>query len=248
MKKARSILWSFNYAIEGIVYTLRTQRNMRVHMVLAVLVGAGCLLLGIERMQLVAVVFAISLVFVTELVNTAIEAAVDLSVERFDPLAKIAKDVAAGAVLCAAVNALIVAYLVLYEPVRALMQRGLDLVTFSSADLTVIALGLTMLAVLILKAVSREGTWMQGGWPSGHAAIAFGAATMLGFMTGSAGALALGYFIAIPRGAKPCRGRHSHDSAGDSRRASRRAHRHRCLSGILPVTRPRSDATAAKGG
>ena len=128
MKKARSILWSFNYAIEGIVYTLRTQRNMRVHMVLAVLVGGGCLLLGIERMQLVAVVFAISLVFVTELVNTAIEATVDLSVERFDPLAKIAKDVAAGAVLCAAVNALIVAYLILYDPVRALMQRGLDIV------------------------------------------------------------------------------------------------------------------------
>jgi diacylglycerol kinase (ATP) len=197
MKKARSILWSFNYAIEGIVYTLRTQRNMRVHMVLAVLVATGCLALGIERMQLVAVVFAISLVFVTELVNTAIEATVDLSVERFDPLAKIAKDVAAGAVLCAAVNALIVAYLVLFNPVRALMQQGLDLVKFSSADLTVIALGLTMLAVLILKAVSREGTWMHGGWPSGHAAIAFGAATMLGFMTGSAGALALGYFIAI---------------------------------------------------
>jgi len=197
MKKARSIIWSFNYAIEGIVFTLRTQRNMRVHMVLAVLVGAGCLVLGIERMQLVAVVFAISLVFVTELVNTAIEATVDLSVERFDPLAKIAKDVAAGAVLCAAVNALIVAYLVLYEPVRALMQRGLDFVMFSSADLTVIALGLTMLAVLILKAVSREGTWMQGGWPSGHAAIAFGAATILGFMTGSAGALALGYFVAF---------------------------------------------------
>ncbi len=127
MKSARSILWSFNYAIEGIVYTLRTQRNMRVHMVLAVLVAIGCLLLGIERMQLVAVVFAISLVFVTELVNTAIEAAIDVSVERFDPLAKIAKDVAAGAVLCAAINALIVAYLVLYEPVRELMQRGLEL-------------------------------------------------------------------------------------------------------------------------
>lgn len=197
MIKARSILWSFNYAIEGIVYTLRTQRNMRVHMVLAVLVAAGCLLLGIERMQLVAVVFAISLVFVTELVNTAVEAAVDLSVERFDPLAKTAKDVAAGAVLCAAVNALVVAYLVLYEPVRALMQRGLDVVMFSSADLTVIALGLTMFAVLILKAVSREGTWMHGGWPSGHSAIAFGAATMVGFMTGSAGALALGYFVAF---------------------------------------------------
>jgi len=197
MKSARSILWSFNYAIEGIVYTLRTQRNMRVHMVLAVLVSIGCLLLGIERMQLVAVVFAISLVFVTELVNTAIEATIDVSVERFDPLAKIAKDVAAGAVLCAAINALIVAYFVLFGPVRSLMQRGLDIVRFSSADLTIIALGLTMLAVLSLKAVSREGTWMHGGWPSGHSAIAFGAATMVGFMTGSAGALALGYFVAF---------------------------------------------------
>jgi len=197
MKRARSILWSFNFAIEGIVYTLRTQRNMRVHMTIAVLVSIASLLLGVGRAELVAVVFAISLVFVTELVNTAVEAAVDLSTERFDPLAKVAKDVAAGAVLCAAINALIVAYLVLFEPVRAMLQEGLDIARVASADLTIIALGLVMLAVLILKAISKEGTWMHGGWPSGHAAIAFGAATIVGFITGSAGALALGYFVAF---------------------------------------------------
>jgi len=197
MKRARSILWSFNFAIEGIVYTLRTQRNMRVHMTIAVLVSIASLLLGVGRAELVAVVFAISLVFVTELVNTAVEAAVDLSTERFDPLAKVAKDVAAGAVLCAAINALIVAYLILFEPVRAMLQEGLDIARVASADLTIIALGLVMLAVLILKAISKEGTWMHGGWPSGHAAIAFGAATIVGFITGSAGALALGYFVAF---------------------------------------------------
>jgi len=197
MKRARSILWSFNFAIEGIVYTLRTQRNMRVHMTIAVMVSVGSLLLGIGRTGLVAVVFAISLVFVTELVNTAVEAAVDLSTERFDPLAKVAKDVAAGAVLCAAINAMIVAYLVLFEPVKGILQDGLDIVSVAAADLTIIALGLVMLGVLILKAISREGTWMHGGWPSGHAAIAFGAATILGFLTGSAGALALGYFVAF---------------------------------------------------
>lgn len=197
MTSRRSIIWSFNYAIEGIVYALRTQRNMRVHMTLALLVSLGSLLLGVRGIELVAIVFAITLVFMAELLNTAIEAAVDVATERYDPLAKTAKDVAAGAVLVSAINALIVAYLVLFEPFKALMQSGLEFVTFAPADLTVIALGIVLLAVLVLKAVSREGTWMQGGWPSGHAAIAFGAATVVGFVTANAGALALCYFVAF---------------------------------------------------
>jgi diacylglycerol kinase (ATP) len=197
MKSQRSILWSFNYAIEGLVWTLRTQRNMRVHTTIAVLVAVGSLLLGVTRTQLVAIVFAISLVFVTELLNTAIEAAVDVATERYDPLAKTAKDVAAGAVLIAAINALVVAYLVLFDPVRGLMQRGLELVQFAPADLTVIAIGIVLLGVLIMKGVSREGTWLEGGWPSGHVAIAFAGATIIGFVTWNAGALALGYFVAF---------------------------------------------------
>jgi len=195
--KSRSIIWSFNYAIEGIVYALRTQRNMRVHLGIAVLAGAGSLVLGVSRIELVAVFFAISLVFAAELLNTAIEAAVDLAIQGYDPLAKTAKDLAASAVLVAAINAMVVAYLVLFEPVRNVLSRGLTHIRVASADLTVVALTLTMLAVLALKAISKEGTWMQGGWPSGHAAIAFGAATIVGFTTESAGALALGYFIAF---------------------------------------------------
>jgi diacylglycerol kinase (ATP) len=197
MKSKRSILWSFNYAIEGLVWTLRTQRNMRVHTTIAVLVAVGSLLLGVSRTQLVAIVFAISLGFVTELLNTAIEAAVDVATDRYDPLAKTAKDVAAGAVLIAAINALVIAYLVLFDPVRGLMQRGLELVQFAPADLTVIAIGIVLLGVLIMKGVSREGTWLEGGWPSGHVAIAFAGATIIGFVTWNAGALALGYFVAF---------------------------------------------------
>ena len=197
MKGRRSILWSFNYAIEGLVWTLRTQRNMRVHVTIAVLVAIGSLFLGVTRTELVAVVFAISLVFVTELLNTAVEATVDVATDRYDPLAKTAKDVAAGAVLIAAINALVVAYLVLFDPVRRLVSQGMDIVRFASADLTVIVLCLVALAVLILKGVSREGTWLEGGWPSGHVAIAFAAATIVGFVTWNAGALALGYFLAF---------------------------------------------------
>jgi len=195
--KSRSILWSFNYAIEGVVYALRTQRNMRIHVAAAALTLVASLLLGVSGLELVAIVFAISLVFVTELVNTAVEATVDLTIDTYDPLAKIAKDVAAGAVLVAATNALVIAFLVLFGPVQRLLQKGLLVVSQSPASLTVIALGLTLLVVLVLKALSREGSFVHGGWPSGHAALAFGAAVALGYVTGSASAMVLALFIAM---------------------------------------------------
>ncbi|TLM88533.1 MAG: phosphatase PAP2 family protein [Actinobacteria bacterium] len=195
-RSRRSILWSLNYAMEGIVWALRTQRNMRIHIAAATAVAVVSLLLGISRMQLVAVVFSISLVIVTELVNTAIEAAVDIATEHFDPLAKTSKDVAAAAVLVASINALVVAYLVLFNPFKEVVQHGLDIVALSGTDLTVVALGIVLIAVIVLKAVSREGTWMSGGWPSGHAAVAFGLGTVLGFTTMNAGALLIAYFIA----------------------------------------------------
>lgn len=195
--KSRSILWSFNYAIEGMIYTLRTQRNMRIHVAAAILTLGGALVLGVERAALAAVVFAISLVFVTELINTAIEAAVDVATDHYDPLAKIAKDVSAGAVLVAAANALAVAYLVLFDPVTAVAQRGLDVVRMAPMSMTVVALALVLLGVLVLKALSHEGTFMHGGWPSGHTALAFGAAVAIGFVTANASMLVLALVIAV---------------------------------------------------
>ena len=194
--RSRSLIWSFNYAIEGVVYALRTQRNMRLHVASAALALVVSLVLDVGRMGLVAIIFAISLVFVAELINTAIEATVDLAVDSYDPIAKIAKDVSAGAVLVAATNAVVIAFLVLFDPVQLVAQNGLDWVSIAPAGLTAVALALVLLGVIVLKAASREGTFLHGGWPSGHTALAFGAATALGFVTGSAGALVLAFFIA----------------------------------------------------
>jgi len=196
MVRSRSLLWSFNFAIQGIVYALRTQRNMRLHVVAAACVLVACLVLHVGGFGLIAIVFAVCLVLVTELVNTAIEATVDLAIEGLDPLAKIAKDVAAGAVFVASVNAVVVAYLVLFDPVRRIVQRGMVWVEVGPASLTVIALGLVGLTVVVLKAASREGSFLHGGWPSGHTALAVGAATALGYITGSASAFVLALFIA----------------------------------------------------
>jgi diacylglycerol kinase (ATP) len=107
---ATNLLLSFQYAGQGVSYAFRTQRNFRIHL----LIGAIALSLSIY-FQLSAVACAIisltiALVLVLELLNTALEAVVDLTVGReFHQLAKIAKDCAAGAVLIAAIVALIIA-------------------------------------------------------------------------------------------------------------------------------------------
>ena len=194
--RSRSLLWSFNYAIEGIVYALRTQRNMRLHAIAAVVVLVAAVVLNVSRLELVVLLFAISLVFSAELANTAVEAAVDVSVEHFDPLAKIAKDVAAGGVLVAAVNAVAVGYVVFFSRLTPLAQTGMLAVRRSPAHLTVIALALVSLAVLAAKAFTREGTFLRGGWPSGHTALAVSAATAIGYATASGPVLVLAMFIA----------------------------------------------------
>lgn len=110
--EVRRLMQSFRYAVEGIGYTLQTQRNMRIHAVAAFLViGLGGYL-GLSRMEWVAIVFAVSLVLVLEMLNTAIENTIDLVTTKYHPLAKIAKNVAAGAVLVAAGNAIVVGLLI----------------------------------------------------------------------------------------------------------------------------------------
>ena len=194
--RARSLLWSFDYAIQGIVYALRTQRNMRLHAGAAVLVLGASLWFRVGGLELVALLFAIALVFVTELANTALEAAVDLATESFDPGAKTAKDVAAGAVLIASLNALAVGYVVFFKRLTPVAQTAMETVRTSSATLTVIALALTGLVVLAIKAITHEATFVRGGWPSGHTAMAFAAAAAIGYGTQSAKAMLGALFIA----------------------------------------------------
>jgi diacylglycerol kinase (ATP) len=189
-------LWSFNYAIEGIVYALRTQRNMRLHVLAAALVLPAAVLLDVSRLEMVALLFAIGFVLFTELVNTAIESAVDLSVQGFDPRAKVAKDVAAGGVLISSLIAVAVGYVVFFDRARDVVAEGFTVVLRSPVHLTVIALGLTALAVLMLKAFVGGGTFLRGGWPSGHAALATGAAIAVGYATRNSSAAVLALFIA----------------------------------------------------
>ncbi len=172
-RRAPSILDSFNYAFEGIVHVLRTQRNMRIHFMIAIGVLVAALAFDVSKIELIALLLAIAFVLIAEMVNTAIEAAVDVASTSFDPMAKLAKDIAAGAVLIASVNAVAIGYLVFSGSVADRSSRFLDRLSTAPAELTLVALVLTIVLVIGLKALSGRGTPLRGGWPSGHAAVAF---------------------------------------------------------------------------
>ncbi len=106
-------LIGFSYAFQGLWYTLRTQRNAHFHLGAAILVTIAGLLLHVSALEFAILYLAISSVFVAEMFNTVCEICVDIAQPEYHPLAKIAKDVAAGAVLMSAILAAIVGLFVL---------------------------------------------------------------------------------------------------------------------------------------
>lgn len=114
------LLASFGYAFAGLRYTYRTQRNFRIHLVVAILALAAGVLFGLSWLEWAVVAVMIVLVLAAEMVNTMVEALVDLVTRDHDPLAKAAKDVSAGIVLLTAIGSVVVGALV-YGPKLARM-------------------------------------------------------------------------------------------------------------------------------
>jgi diacylglycerol kinase (ATP) len=172
-RRPPSLIESFNYAFEGIIHVLRTQRNMRIHFLAAVVVLIAGLAANVSRLELIALLLSIAFVLIAEMINTALEAAIDVATTSFDPMAKLAKDIAAGAVLIATINALAVGYLVFSGVVADKTSNVLDRIRDAPAKLTLIALVLVVIIVIATKAFTERGTPLRGGLPSGHAAVAF---------------------------------------------------------------------------
>src|SRR3954469_24060673 len=107
-RRAPGVLDSFNYAFEGIIHVLRTQRNMRMHFAVAFVVLVAALVVNVTKLEVIALAISITFVLIAELLHTGHDAAIDIATTSFDPIAKLAKDIAAGALLIASINALMV--------------------------------------------------------------------------------------------------------------------------------------------
>jgi diacylglycerol kinase (ATP) len=172
-RRAPGIFDSFNFAFEGIIHVLRTQRNMRIHFAVAFVVIVAAIVVDVTKLELIALLISITFVLIAEMLNTGLEAAIDIATTSFDPMAKLAKDIAAGAVLIATANAVIVGYLVFSGKVANRSSHLLERLREAPAQLTLVALVLTVILVIATKAYTGRGTPLRGGLPSGHAALAF---------------------------------------------------------------------------
>jgi diacylglycerol kinase (ATP) len=159
---------------------------MRIHFAIAFAVLIAALVTGVAKLELIVLLLAIAFVLIAEMVNTAIEGSIDVATTSFDPMAKLAKDIAAGAVLIATVTAVAIGYLVFADRLRDPSLRLLDSLRDAPFELTLIALVLTTMLVIGAKAYTGRGTPLRGGLPSGHAAIAFGGWMAVTYLLGSA--------------------------------------------------------------
>jgi diacylglycerol kinase (ATP) len=178
------------------MYAVHTQPNMRIHLVIATLVLLATLVLRLERIYVIAVIIAIVIVLGMELMNTAIEAVVDLLTVAHHPLAKTAKDAAAGAVLVASVGAVSVGYLAFYQGIQQGGTRVYTAVAQVPANTILVILAIALIGTIFAKVWVGRGSPLQGGAVSAHTALAFAAATGLALFFQRPLVAVLAFFIA----------------------------------------------------
>ena len=119
---APNLFTSFKYALAGISYAFQTQRNFRVHTGVGIIAMLLCWALKVSTTEIAVICLTIGAVLVMEILNTALESLVDLTVgQTYHELAKVAKDCAAGAVLMAAIVAVLIAALIFVPPCWAIL-------------------------------------------------------------------------------------------------------------------------------
>ena len=186
--------------INGIIYSTTTQKNIKVQLVIAVFFMIVSLFFDLERAEFLCLVISIVFIILAELINTAIETIVDLCTETFHPKAKIAKDVGAGAVVLAALNAVVVGYFLFFEKIGTIGTAMLDNIRSTPSHLVFVSIVLVTIGVISLKAVAttNKSKIINSNFiPSGQSAIAFAILTAVWLNTKNIIVLVLALILSI---------------------------------------------------
>jgi len=199
-KNRTDLVKPFKVAMNGIIFTFRTQRHMRFHLYIVLLVLLLGIFINLGLRELLVLLFTISLVLVAEMFNSAIEATVDLVSPSYNPLAKFAKDIAAGAVLISTIIAVVVGSLMMLGEHRwEALKISLSAEGFGILGVVprLVLGGLVLFVIVVVgKGLGQRGQVMQGGLVSGHAAFGFFFATSIVFISDNAVAAAIGLLLA----------------------------------------------------
>ena len=193
----RKFFESVNAAVEGFVHVMKSERNMRIHFLMAIFFITLGVYLNFTSIEILMLCVTIMLVLISEMLNTAIELIVDMIKSEFHPVARIIKDVGAGAVLLASVNAIVVGYMLFSKRVPFNIATAMWRVKQSPWHITFISLVLVAGISIMAKILFHKGTPLRGGMPSGHAAIAFSIWTAIVFLTNNTIVIILSLIMAF---------------------------------------------------
>ncbi len=182
----KNFLQAVNNAVDGIIYCATTQTNITKQLILGTIVMILSLFYKFTTSEFLCLTFAVFFVIFAEMVNTAIETIVDLLVDTYHPKAKIAKDVGAGAVVLAAMNAIIVAYFLFFKETELsqVADSLLNALVTSPFHLAFVAIIITLIAILAMKGAFKKkelsnGVKQDNFMPSGQSALAFATLTAI---------------------------------------------------------------------
>jgi len=196
--KRPNISDSFNAAIEGFLHVIKTQRNMRIHFTIAVLVLLAGVYLNFDRVEIMILCLTITFVLVAEMLNTVIEFLLDRLIGTHDEKTKVIKDISAGTVLIASVNAIVIAYFLFFKhAIFSEFNKAMLRLRQSDWHITFLAFILVTAVVILSKAILHKGRPLRGGMPSGHAAISFSMCTIISFASGNVLVFTLAFILAF---------------------------------------------------
>ena len=195
--RPKSALESFKYAVDGILDVFRTQKHMRFHFITVVLVLIVALMYDLPKRDLLILLFTVSLVLMAEMFNTAIEAVVDMVTQSYHPLAKFAKDAAAGAVLIATATAVLVGFLLFLGEVGMGDFGGIRPEEPGSLYKAAMVGVILLVSVAIIKGLGSRGKLLKGGMVSGHTVAGFFLAATIMMITKHALTAVLAIMMAL---------------------------------------------------
>jgi len=169
----RNFLRSLNDAVEGFVHVVKHERNMRIHFFIGFLILLSALLLGVSRLEWIILFITVNFVLATEMANTVIENIMDVVEDAFHPAVRLIKDMAAGIVLIAVLNSLVIGTLILSKYLSWPLEIAVHRLRFSPGHITLVSLLVVVFLVIGGKAFLHRGTPLRGGPVSGHSAVAF---------------------------------------------------------------------------
>ncbi len=169
----RKSIDSANNAIEGILVAAKTERHLRYHFYVAALVILFSYITGVTKTEFLIISIVSLFVIMAELFNTAIEATVNILSPDKQEKARIAKDVAAGAVLTTAIGAAVIGYIILLPYLVSVFGKGFHVSHHGGNEIAVLSLIIVIILVVLLKSFTGKGHPLRGGMPSGHAALSF---------------------------------------------------------------------------